>query len=106
MIVTHGNSLAFAPFIVFALLDRLVGPLWGLIAGGIVAIGLIFRDRFLANGSPKILEIGTALLFCGLALLSRYRKSRMDHCCREAAGRCRPLLIVLVSIAIRRPFTL
>lgn len=39
-----GILLAFAPFILFAILDRLVGALSGLIAAAVVAAILLLRD--------------------------------------------------------------
>lgn len=39
-----GILLAFAPFIVFAVVDRIAGPLAGLTAGAIVALILLARD--------------------------------------------------------------
>jgi hypothetical protein len=56
---------AFAPFIAFALVDRLVGPTEGLFAGVIVSVTLLVRDWVTARRMPKILEIGTALLLVG-----------------------------------------
>ena len=63
-----GILLAFAPFIGFALVDRLVGPTQGLFAGAVVAAALLARDLATPRRTPKILEVGTALLFGGLAL--------------------------------------
>jgi hypothetical protein len=39
-----GILLAFAPFIVFAILDRFVGPVWSLAAGTAVSAALLLRD--------------------------------------------------------------
>src|SRR5271170_6746564 len=63
-----GILLAFAPFLVFALVDRLVGAQAGLAAGAVVSFALLIRDWVSPGRSPKILEIGTAVLFGGLAL--------------------------------------
>jgi hypothetical protein len=98
--------LAFAPFIAFAIVDRLVGPIEGLIAGALVSLALLLRDWMSAGRSPKILEIGTAVLFCGLALyalLGGPQWTLMGVRLRVDAGL---LLIVLVSMAIRKPFTI
>jgi hypothetical protein len=96
--------LGFAPFIAFALVDRAVGHLEGLVAGAVVAVALVARE-VLAGRSLKILEIGTAILFGGLALyalLAHPAWSIMDVRLRVDAGL---LLIVLVSLLIGRPFT-
>lgn len=101
-----GILLAFAPFIAFAIVDRLVGPTEGLAAGAVVSIGLIVRDILAPGRSPKILEIGTAILFCALAayaLLGQPTWSVIGvRLCVDAGL----LVIVLVTMAIGRPFTL
>jgi hypothetical protein len=101
-----GILLAFAPFIVFAIADRLIGQTEGLIAGAVVSAALLLRDFLSPNRAPKVLEIGTVILFGGLALyavLGGPTWSIIGVRLRVDAGL---LLIVLISIAIRRPFTL
>lgn len=101
-----GILLAFAPFLAFALIDRLVGPIEGLWAGTLAAAALLGRDLITAGRTPKILEIGTLLLFGGLAvyaLLGWPAWTVIGVRLRVDAGL---LLIVLVSMAVRRPFTL
>jgi hypothetical protein len=101
-----GILLAFAPFIVFAIVDRLTGSMEGLMAGAAVSIALLLRDWLTPGRTPKILEMGTTLLFAGLALytfIATPTWSIMGVRLRVDAGL---LLIVLVSLAIRHPFTL
>jgi hypothetical protein len=101
-----GILLAFMPFVVFAVIDRLVGPTAGLIAGAATSLGLLARDWASSERQPKVLEIGTVILFGGLALyalLAGPTWSIIGVRLRVDAGL---LLIVLVSIALRRPFTL
>lgn len=101
-----GIILAFAPFIAFALVDRLVGPTEGLVAGALVSLALLIRDWISADRAPKILEIGTTILFGGLALyalLGGPAWSIMGVRLRVDAGL---LLIVLITLAVRKPFTL
>jgi hypothetical protein len=97
--------LAFAPFIAFVVIERLVGVPAGLAAGAIAAAVLLVRD--LATGRrAKLLEIGTALLFGALtayALTNDVQWSIAAVRLRVDAGL---MLIVLASIALRRPFTL
>jgi len=101
-----GILLAFAPFIVFALVERLVGPVQGLIAGAVIAAALFVRDWLTPGRTPKILEVGTTLLFCGLALYAALGLATWSvigvRLCVDAGL----LLIVLVSLAVGRPFTL
>jgi len=101
-----GILLAFAPFIVFAVVDWLIGSIAGLIAGAAVSAALLIRDWMSPGRSPKILEIGTVILFGGLALYALIGGptwSIMAVRLRVDGGL---LLIVLVSIVLRTPFTL
>lgn len=101
-----GIILAFAPFIVFALVDRLVGSTEGLVAGAIASALLIARDLLTPGRSPKLLEIGTFILFGGLAgyaVLSNPTWSIIGVRLRVDAGL---LAVVLLSMAVGRPFTL
>src|SRR5450432_666722 len=61
-----GIWLAFAPFIAFAVVDRLIGSTEGLLAGAAVSLALLVRDRTSGGREIKILDAGTAVLFCGL----------------------------------------
>jgi hypothetical protein len=54
--------LAFAPFIVFAIIDRIAGSLAGLLAGAVVVLLLLGRDWLIKKHSPKILDIGYSRL--------------------------------------------
>lgn len=101
-----GILLAFAPFIAFAVVDRLVGPTEGLVAGALVSLVLSARDAFATGRSPKVLEIGTAVLFCALAAYAVVGHPAWSvigvRLCVDAGL----LVIVLVTMAIGRPFTL
>ena len=97
--------MAFAPFIAFAAIDRLVGPVEGMFAGFAVSAALLIRD-WIQGRTAKVLEIGTAALFGALgcyALLANPAWSLWGVRLVVDSGL---LLIVLVSIAIRQPFTL
>ena len=101
-----GILLAFAPFIAFAVLDRFLGATTGLVAGALVSAALLARDWLDARRSPKILEIGTFILFGAMAayaLVGGPQWSVIGVRLRVDAGL---LLIVLVSLALRQPFTL
>ena len=60
--------LAFSPFILFVVIERLFGIPAGLGAGAIAAALLLVHDLVMPGRSPKLLEIGTFLLFGALAL--------------------------------------
>ncbi len=101
-----GILLAFAPFIVFAIIDRIGSSTEGLIAATLVSLALILRDCLTPGRVPKLLEIGTLILFGGLALYSLLVDPSWSvigvRLCVDAGL----LFIVLMSIAVRRPFTL
>jgi hypothetical protein len=101
-----GILLAFAPFILFAIVDRVLGPTEGLLAGAAVSAALLARDWLTPGRSPKILEIGTVLLFCGLAVYAVLGGPTGSIFGVRLAVDTGLLLIVLVSMAIGRPFTL
>jgi hypothetical protein len=95
--------LAFAPFIEFVVLDELLGSTEGLLAGIIMSAGLLIRDWMSADREPKIIEIGTAIFFCGLAVQALPAWSIDGVRLRVDSGL---LIMILVTLAIRRPFTL
>jgi len=97
---------AFAPFIAFAAVDRLVGPTEGLLAGAAVSAGLLLRDLFSSSRSPKVLEIGTSLLFAGLAVFALFGDAQWSVIGVRLRVDAGLLLIVLATMAIGRPFTL
>ena len=101
-----GILLAFAPFIAFAIIDRITGPTAGLVTAAIVSAALLLRDWMTPGRAPKILEIGTLLLFVGLTLYTVLEKPAWSiigvRLCVDAGL----LIIVLASMAVGRPFTL
>jgi hypothetical protein len=101
-----GILLAFAPFLAFAIVDRLVGSTEGLIIGFLIAFALVVRDALTPQRSPKILEVGTTVLFGALAIYAVVGSPAWSvvgvRLCVDAGL----LAIVLVTIAIGRPFTL
>jgi hypothetical protein len=101
-----GILLAFAPFIVFAVLDRLTGPTIGLIAGALVSLALIARDVLTPGRTPKTLEIGTALLFGGLALYALFAHPTWSVIAVRLCVDSGLLAIVLATMALGRPFTM
>lgn len=101
-----GMLLAFAPFIAFALVDRAVGATEGLIAGAAVSAAFLIRDWITPGRSPKILEIGTVLLFGGLAAYALFGGPTWSIVGVRLCVDLGLLLIVLISMAVRQPFTL
>jgi len=98
--------LAFTPFIVFVIVERLASIPLGLATGAVAAAALLMRDLITPERSVKLLEVGTLLLFGGLTLLQLAlgeQWSIMDVRLRVDAGL---LLIVLSTMVLGRPFSL
>ena len=101
-----GLLLAFVPFLVFVVVERIAGQGMSLTAAALVSGALLLRDWLSRHRAVKVLEVGTFLLFGGLAayaIVSGAAWSVIGVRLRVDAGL---LLVVLVSIVIRRPFTL
>jgi hypothetical protein len=96
--------LAFAPFITFAIADRLMGATPGLIAGALVAVALVVRD-VVSRKRIKILEVGTVVLFGGLAVYSFLWTIAWTIVGVRLWVDAGLLVIVLASLAVRQPFT-
>ncbi len=62
-----GILLAFAPFFVFVIVERTIGVTVGLVAAAVVSAILFLRDM-LSRKPIKVLDIGTLVLFGGLAI--------------------------------------
>jgi hypothetical protein len=101
-----GILLGFAPFLVFAVVDQWGGTREGLIAGALVSLGLLIRDLSITRRAPKVLEIGTTILFGSLALYSIWSGPAWSILGVRLLVDVGLLLIVLISMAIGRPFTI
>lgn len=101
-----GMLLALAPFIAFAVVDRLAGSVEGLIAGFAVSTVILIRDVLSADRKPKLLEIGTAILFGALAAYALAFNPAWSIVGVRLAVDAGLLAIVLTTIAVRKPFTL
>lgn len=97
--------LAFSPFIVFAILDRLAGSTYGLVGGVLVSAILVARESLHLRKSVKVLEIGTLILFASLALYTLAAKPNWSIVGVRLGVDAGLLVIVLVSMAIKQPFT-
>jgi hypothetical protein len=98
--------LAFAPFIAFVIFERLTGATWGLIAGAVVSLSLVLREWLIRRRSAKIIEVGSVLLFGGLAAYSRFTEEEWSIAGIRLCVDTGLLIIVLISLLIRSPFTL
>jgi len=101
-----GILLAFSPFIIFAILERIVGPVASLAAGTVVSALLLLRDIFSPQRKPKVLEIGTLVLFGGLTAYMVLGGAVLSVIGVRLCVDTGLLLIVLVSMVVRSPFTL
>jgi hypothetical protein len=102
-----GALLGFAPFIGFAVVEKLLGVMPGLAVGALVSIALLVADRLKGQREVNILEAGSAVMFTVLAGLAFSQGGDAWSLWRVRlwvdAGL---LLIVVASIMAGRPFTL
>ncbi len=97
--------LGFAPYIAFYIAMRFLAveaTLW--VAAGVAL--LIIGVNWARTGSLKILEIGAFIVFAALAALTAAAHWNWTLLGVRLAVDCGLLAIVLVSLAIDRPFTL
>jgi hypothetical protein len=100
-----GILLAFAPFFVFVIVERTIGVTVGLVAAAVVSAILFLRDM-LSRKPIKVLDIGTLVLFGGLAIYASTVHPEWSVIAVRLRVDIGLLLIVLTSIALRKPFTL
>jgi hypothetical protein len=98
--------LAFSPFLVFVVLERLIGVEPGLLGAVATSLLLLTWEVVIRRRTPKVLEIGTMLLFGALALYGGVTGAVWSIAGVRLAVDAGLLLIVLVSMAIGQPFTL
>jgi hypothetical protein len=76
-----------------------------LVAGAAISAALLIRDWPMPGRSPKIPEIGTAILFGALAVYAIVGGAAWSIVGVRLCVDLGLLIIVLVSMALRRPFT-
>lgn len=100
------NALVgFAPFIAFFAFMRLVSPAGGLWVAATVSLLLCGR-MWWKGESVKILEVGSLILFAGLALYTVAVRPHWSVAGVRLVVDAGLTAIIVVSLAIRRPFTL
>jgi hypothetical protein len=97
--------LGLTPFILFFVLMRVSTPLIALAAATIVSAGLM-GTGVLRGGGIKILELGSLILFGALTLYTLAAHPDWSIAGVRLAVDGGLALVVLISLAIRRPFTL
>jgi len=96
----------FAPFIAFALVDRLIGPVTAIGIAAIVALARVLYDGLVMRRVPRLLDAGSAFLFVGMAALWLVAHPAWTVWNVRLVADMGLLLLVVWSIAIGRPFTL
>nr|WP_315596005.1 hypothetical protein [uncultured Cupriavidus sp.] len=96
--------LGFLPFLAFAVASHLANTSIGLAAGAVAAVCLLVRDA-MTGRRVKLLEIGAAILFGGLALYALRAQPdwSIAHVRLLVDGGL--LAIVLASMSVGMPFT-
>jgi hypothetical protein len=98
--------LALTPFIAFGIIDRIVNTPAGLIAGAVLALLLICRDWLFLKRQIKLLEVGTVILFVILTIYAMRASAAWTVWAVRLRIDAGLVIIILVSMAIRKPFTL
>jgi hypothetical protein len=97
--------ISFLPFIAFFALLRLVSPLAGLAGALFVSVSLCARVM-LRRQSVKLLELGSLIVFAALVLYTMAVRPNWNVAMVRLWVDAGLLAIVVVSLAIGRPFTL
>jgi len=97
--------LGFAPFLAFALVEKMVGIVPGLATGFVVSLALVGWEAARAR-SFNILEAGSAVIFGGLTLLVISRNQTWSVWQVRLFVDAGLSLVVFLSILFGRPFTL
>ena len=97
--------LGLSPFVIFFALMRVISPAAGLTAAFIVSLALCLRMLWRGE-SVKILEIGSLGLFGLLIAYTVLAAPRWTVATVRLAVDAGLLAIVLMSLAVDRPFTL
>ena len=100
-----GILLGFSPFITFALMTRFAPPAISLWIAAAVSGVLLLRER-MRGRSLKVLEAGTFSLFALLGIYTAVAQVHWDISGVRSVVDAGLLLVVLLSLVIRRPFTL
>lgn len=101
-----GMLLAFAPFIAFAVLHGAVGVLPALAVAALISLAFAARDVITPGRHVKLLEIGSVVLFGGLAVYAWLTHAEWPLLQVRLLVDAGLMLVVLISLAIRQPFTL
>jgi hypothetical protein len=101
-----GIILGFLPFIAFLALAGRLGSTLALSIAAAIALGLVVRSRLRPPHTFKILEVGTAVLMVAMAIYSAVAGAALSLVGLRLCVDGGLLLIVLMSLAVRQPFTL
>lgn len=97
--------LGFAPFVAFALMEKLIGIEVGLAAGLTISLALLAWEVAGHRGF-NILELGSALIFALLTAIAVHRYPTWSVWEVRLYVDGGLALVVFLSVLIRRPFTL
>jgi hypothetical protein len=100
-----GILLGFAPFLCFALAANFWDAMAALMIGTAISGALLVKD-LIRKQQPKILELGTLLMFAGLVAWAKLFPSTLTVLSVRLRVDMGLLLIILISMALRKPFTL
>ena len=100
-----GILLGFAPFLGFAVATGFWGPIMGLLVGAATSAALLVYE-LVRKHQPKILELGTFAMSAGLLAWAKLFPTPLTVLSVRLRVDAGLLLIILISVAIGKPFTL
>lgn len=98
-------ALSFVPFIIFAIVNGAINLAAALAVSAVISAALIVRT-VVGSASPKILEIGSLVLFGGLWLFVEVSATSISLPAVRLTVDMGLLLVVLASMGVGRPFTI
>lgn len=98
-------ALSFAPFIIFSIVDGAINLAAALAVSTVISAALIART-VVRSASPKVLEVGSLVLFAGLWVFVEMSPTSISLAAVSLTVDIGLLLIVLGSMALGRPFTI
>lgn len=105
-ILNMNMLLGFLPFVAFALLSAAGYSTLGLLAGAVIAGATILRDAITPGKRPKMLDIGTCVLFGALTIVAWATTMDLSMALVRLCVDTGLCVIVLVTIVIGKPFSL
>jgi hypothetical protein len=101
-----GIILGFLPYVAFFALQSRIGTPLALLAGAVIALGVAIHSRLTPPHAFNVLDIGTVVTLVALAAYVSLTAGTLSVLAVQLCVKVGMLIIALISMAIRQPFTL